>query len=54
MNHIALAIVFLAVMVVFLVIVGVYQLRAFNRMALRIKYLEGTTDMILQILNPAK
>lgn len=52
MDHMFLAVVFLAVMVLFLICVGLYQIRSFNRMALRIKYLEGTTDMILRILQP--
>lgn len=52
MSHLLLATVFLTVMVFFLVLVGLYQLRAVNHMALRIKYLEGTTDMILRILQP--
>lgn len=48
MNHYALAIAFLAVMVLILVFVGLKQLHAVNRMALRISYLEGTTDLIFQ------
>lgn len=39
---------FLAVMVLFLVLVSLIQLRALSRMALRITYLEGTTDLIFQ------
>lgn len=48
MVHVSLAVVFLAVMVLFLVLVGLYQVRALRRMALRISYLEGTTDMIFR------
>lgn len=48
MNHIPLALAFLAVMVLFLVFVGVVQLRAVRALELRIKYLEGTTDMVFQ------
>lgn len=51
MTHIALAVVFLTVMVLFLVFLGLLQLREFKRLALRIAYLEGTTDMILASLN---
>jgi DNA-binding transcriptional regulator of glucitol operon len=52
MNNYALAIVFLAVMVIVLVVLGFIQLRQFSHMALRISYLEGTTDSILQLLTP--
>ena len=50
MNHYALAIVSLAVMVLFLIVLVLIQLRQFRHMALRISYLEGTTDSILQLL----
>lgn len=43
-----MAVAFLAIMVIFLVLVGLYQIRAVKHMALRISYLEGTTDMIFR------
>jgi hypothetical protein len=47
-NYLELAVVFLTVMVLFLVLVGLYQLREVTRMRLRITYLEGTLDLVLQ------
>lgn len=46
MNHVELAILFLTVMVLFLIAVGLLQLREIRRLALRLSYVEGTTDMI--------
>lgn len=46
--HTPLALSFLAIMVLFLILVGVIHIRLLNRLALRITYLEGTLDMILQ------
>lgn len=48
MIHASIAIGFLAIMVLVLVFVGFIQLRQFRAMTLRISYLEGSTDMILQ------
>jgi hypothetical protein len=48
MDHLELAVVFLTVMVLFLVLVGLYQLREVTRLRLRITYLEGTLDLVLQ------
>ena len=48
MAHVELAVVFLTVMVHFLVLVGLIQLREVKRLQLRIAYLEGTLDLILQ------
>lgn len=48
MIHLPLAVGILAVMVLFLVLISLYQLRQFRIMALRISYLEGTTDMIFR------
>lgn len=43
-----LAIVFLAVMVFLIAFLGLVQLRQTRHLALRIAYLEGTTDMIFR------
>lgn len=40
--------VFLAVMVLVLVLVSLYQVKQISNLALRIKYLEGTNDMIFR------
>lgn len=48
MEHVTLAIAFLAVVVLFLISLGVAQLAQMRRLALRIAYLEGTTDMIFR------
>lgn len=48
MDHMMLATVFLAVMVLFLVFLGIAQLRQIRQLALRIAYLEGTSDMIFR------
>lgn len=48
MIHITASIVILFVMVLFLVLVGLYHVVILRRMTLRISYLEGTLDMILQ------
>lgn len=48
MDHMALSTEFLAVMVLFLVLLGIVQLRQIRRLALRIAYLEGTSDMIFR------
>ena len=48
MTHIYLAVIILAVMVLFLIFVGLYHLFILRRLSLRISYLEGTLDMILQ------
>lgn len=48
MDHVELAVIFLTVMVLFLVLVGLIQLREVKRLQLRIAYLEGTLDLILQ------
>jgi hypothetical protein len=49
-EHVAIyaSLSFLLVMVLFLILVGIVHVRLLNRMALRIKYLEGTLDMICQ------
>lgn len=48
MIHLPLAVGILAIMVLLLVLISLYQLRQFRIMALRISYLEGTTDMIFR------
>jgi len=46
-----LSILSLAVMVLFLIFVGIAHIVVLNRLMQRIKYIEGTTDIILQTLN---
>ena len=43
-----LAIIILTIMVAFLILVGIAHIYILNRLTLRITYLEGTLDMILQ------
>jgi hypothetical protein len=48
MEHIAYAVAILFVMVLFLASLGMVHLWLLSRLRLRITYLEGTLDMILQ------
>jgi NADH:ubiquinone oxidoreductase subunit 6 (subunit J) len=51
MTHVYAVVLILAVMVLFLFLIGLLQLREFRRLALRITYLEGTLDMILEYVS---
>ena len=45
-----LYVVFLTIMVLFLVLVGLVHIVILNRLMLRIRYIEGTTDSILDLV----